>query len=252
MKKSAAEQHRLTFLVWLATVATSLAFLPALSQQRYALVGALVAAAVAVTGTLLRLVRIPAVVVLTAQLVVIVELLFFGYGRHLRFGFVPTKASFETLSRQLEKGMQVAQEYAAPAPASVGLLLMVVFFIAAMAAVADFLAVGLRRVPLAGLPLLALYTVPVAAVVDGVPFYGFLPGAVGYLVLLMADERDRLTHWGKQVTRTAAPGGCPRQHGYLRADRRGTPDLVPRVVSGRRAANRRPWLLEYVARAPGE
>ncbi len=208
MKKSAAEQHRLTFLVWLATVATSLAFLPALSQQRYALVGALVAAAVAVTGTLLRLVRIPAVVVLTAQLVVIVELLFFGYGRHLRFGFVPTKASFETLSRQLEKGMQVAQEYAAPAPASVGLLLMVVFFIAAMAAVADFLAVGLRRVPLAGLPLLALYTVPVAAVVDGVPFYGFLPGAVGYLVLLMADERDRLTHWGKQVTRTAAPEGA--------------------------------------------
>ncbi len=209
MKKSAAEQHRLTFLVWLATVATSLAFLPALSQQRYALVGALVAAAVAVSGTLLRLVRIPAVVVLTAQLVVIVELLFLGYGRHLRFGVVPTKASFETLSRQLEKGMQVAQEYAAPAPASVGLLLMVVFFIAAMAAVADFLAVGLRRVPLAGLPLLALYTVPVAAVVDGVPFYGFLPGAVGYLALLMADERDRLTHWGKQVTRTAAPEGGP-------------------------------------------
>ena len=239
MKKSGVEQHRLTFLVWLATVATSLAFLPALSQQRYLAVGAALAAAVAVVGTLLRLVRTPAVVVLTVQLLAIVELLFLGYGRHLAVGVFPTRRSFEALSRQIENGMGVAQEYAAPAPASVGLLLMVVFFIAAMAAVADFLAVGLGRVPLAGLPLLALYTVPVAAVVDGVPFYGFIPGAVAYLALLMTDERERLTHWGRQVTRTAAasPGGMDTS-GLTAAGRRisllalGAAVVLPIVVPG--------------------
>lgn len=205
MRKATYEQYRLTFLGWLATVATSLAFLPALVEQRCIAIGALVSAAAVVVGVGLRLVRTPAIVVLGAQLLTVAELLLVSFGRHLAYGVVPTRETFRALGRQLAAGLEVAQTYAAPAPASVGLLIMVVFFIAAIAALVDFLAVGLGRVPLAGLPLLALYTVPVAALENGVPFYGFLPGAICFVALLMADERDRLAHWGKQVTRTISP-----------------------------------------------
>ena len=211
MSKGGSEQYRLAFLCWLATVATSLAFLPALSQQRCIALGALVGAAAVALGALLRRLSFPVVVVLLAQLVTIPALLLLSYGKHLAYGIFPTMATFEALSHQLRAGVHVAQAYAAPAPASVGLLLMVVFFIATMAALADFIALGLGRVPLAGLPLLALYTVPVAALADGVPFYGFLPGAACYVALLMADERDRLAHWGRLVTRVSpAPSAVQR------------------------------------------
>lgn len=209
MRKAGYEQYRLTFLGWLATVATSFAFLPALSEQRYVAIGALLSAAAVLVGVGLRLVRTPSIVVLGAQLLTICELLLVSFGHHLAYAVFPTRETFQGLGRQLTAGLDVAQSYAAPAPASVGLLIMVVFFIATMAALVDFLAVGLGRVPLSGLPLLALYTVPVAALEDGVPFYGFLPGAVCFVALLMADERDRLAHWGKQVTRTVSPAPSP-------------------------------------------
>ncbi|MEJ7690940.1 MAG: DUF3488 domain-containing protein [Nocardioidaceae bacterium] len=80
--------------------------------------------------------------------------------------------------------------------------LLVLFGIGVVAVLVDFFAAGVRRVPLTGLPLLILYTVPVTALPDGVPIYGFLPGAAAYIALLLADERDRLSHWGRLVSRT--------------------------------------------------
>ena len=36
-------------------------------------------------------------------------------------------------------------------------------------------------------------------------FLGFLPGAIGYIAMLMVDERDRLAHWGRLVARDLSP-----------------------------------------------
>ena len=62
---------------------------------------------------------------------------------------------------------------------------------------------GLRRAPLAGLPLLALYTAPVSILDGGVSWLKFAAAAMCFLFLIAAEEAQRLAHWGHQVL----PGG---------------------------------------------
>jgi transglutaminase-like putative cysteine protease len=63
----------------------------------------------------------------------------------------------------------------------------------------DFLAVGLRRAPLAGLPLLAVYTAPVSILDGGVSWLKFAAAALCFLFLIAAEEAQRLRGWGHQV-----------------------------------------------------
>ena len=64
----------------------------------------------------------------------------------------------------------------------------------------DLLTVVLRRPALAGLPMLAIYSVPVAVYVDSVPVLPFIVGAVGFLWLLVADNVDRVRRFGRRFT----------------------------------------------------
>ena len=64
----------------------------------------------------------------------------------------------------------------------------------------DLLAVGLRRPALAGLPMLAIYSVPVAVYVDSVPALPFVVGAAGFLWLLVTDNVDRVRRFGRRFT----------------------------------------------------
>ncbi len=203
MKTSFTERYQISLLGLAATVATSLSFFPALSQKSYLVQGAFFAGLLVAFAMVLRAVRTHAVVVVLAQLVALVELLLLRFGDHQRWLVFPTAATFRGIDHVLASGSAVAQKYAAPAPPNAGLLLMVIFAICVMAILVDFLAAGLGRVPLAGLPLLALYTVPVAALPEGVPFYAFVPGAAVFIAMLMADERDRLSHWGRLVSRAS-------------------------------------------------
>ncbi|MGI8433421.1 MAG: transglutaminaseTgpA domain-containing protein [Nocardioidaceae bacterium] len=193
--------HRLAWWGWLATVLTSLSFVPALSGKGYLLTGALVAGAVVLTGAAARALRTPRLVVPFLQLLVLLELMVLGFGDRLAYGVLPTTGTAHRLVAVVSAGIDTAQRFAAPAPSSKGLLIMLTFGIGVVAVLVDLLAVGLARVPLAGLPLLALYTVPVAALPSGVPAYAFVPGAAAFVAMLMADERDRLAHWGRLVTR---------------------------------------------------
>ncbi|MDQ3480766.1 MAG: DUF3488 and transglutaminase-like domain-containing protein [Actinomycetota bacterium] len=202
------ERHKMALLGWLATVATSLSFSPALADKRFVLIGALLAALVICAGAVLRQLKAPWPVVLIVQLLLLLELLAVGYGKGLKYNVVPTDKTFAGIAQVLRAGVTTAQEYAAPAPKSAGLTLMVVFLIAMVAILVDLLAVGLGRVPLAGLPLLTLYTVPVAVLPTGVPIYAFVPGAIGYICMLTTAERERLAHWGRLVRRSEGPTGA--------------------------------------------
>jgi transglutaminase-like putative cysteine protease len=199
------DRYRMAFLAWLATVLMSFAFFPALSEKGFVFAGAFFSALVVLVGVGLRAIRTPSLLVLALQLVALVELLLIFYGESMKYLVFPTGATFDALNTELSEAMDVAQKYAAPAPPSPGLTLMVVFYIALIAMLVDFLAVTLHRVPLAGLPLLALYSVPVASLPHGVSFLGFLPGAIGFIAMLMVDERDRLAHWGRLVARDLSP-----------------------------------------------
>ena len=52
-----------------------------------------------------------------------------------------------------------------------------------------------RAAALAGLPLLALYGVPVAVVRDGVPWIYFALGALGWMALILAEGNERVGSW---------------------------------------------------------
>ncbi len=201
MSAALNERHRLALLGWAATVLTAFAFLPALTEKGFIFSAAFVAGLVVLVGVGLRAARAPALVILPVQLVALAEILLIGNGEKLKYGLIPTSQTIDRLDASIRSAMDIAEKYAAPAPPSPGLTLMVVFFVGLIAVLVDFIAVTLHRVPLAGLPLLALYSVPVAALPNGVPFLAFLPGAAGFIAMLMIDERDRLAHWGRLVAR---------------------------------------------------
>ncbi|WP_248965514.1 transglutaminase TgpA family protein [Sphaerisporangium perillae] len=112
---------------------------------------------------------------------------------------LPTKDSVVSLARLLGEGFDDIQRYAAPVPANPSISLLTAGGIGLIAVLVDLLAVRLRRAALAGLPLLALFTVPAAVLSDPISWPAFIIGALGYVGLLTADGRERLSHWGRAV-----------------------------------------------------
>jgi transglutaminase-like putative cysteine protease len=156
---------------------------------------------VAVTGMLLRSARVPTLLVPLGQLAVLVLWLNHTWAGDLMLGgWIPTPSSMEEVGLRIQDGSAAAQGYAAPVPESVPQIhALLIVAGSATAVVVDFLACGLRRVPVAGLPLLAVYTAPVSILDGGVSWWGFVLGAMSFLFLLASDEARRLAHWGRQI-----------------------------------------------------
>jgi transglutaminase-like putative cysteine protease len=117
-------------------------------------------------------------------------------------GIVPTTTSLRYLWSLAGQGL-AERVYAPPVPGNVGITLLTGGGIGLMAAATDLLAVRLRSPAIAGLPLLALYSVRITtnARQGGVgATVVFCLGMIGYLALLAADGRDRLRIWGRLVT----------------------------------------------------
>lgn len=72
--------------------------------------------------------------------------------------------------------------------------------------VADVVACSLRRPPLAGLVLLAVFGVSFSLVGGGVPWWIFALTAAGFLVLVGLHESDRIAHWGQRLDDHAVAG----------------------------------------------
>ncbi len=154
-------------------------------------------------GSLTRLRVLPALACLITYLAALLIYLnaAFAAGRSAA-GFVPTRASVHYLWSLASGGLS-ERAYAPPVPGTHGIVLLAAAGIGVMAVATDLLAVRLRSPAIAGLPLLALYSVPIttnakqggagATVV-------FCLGICGYLALLAADSRDRLRIWGRLVT----------------------------------------------------
>ncbi|MBN6054193.1 transglutaminase domain-containing protein [Nonomuraea sp. RK-328] len=112
---------------------------------------------------------------------------------------VPTKASVVELARLLGAGWSDIQRFAAPVPANTGITLLTCGGVGFIALLVDLLAARMRRAALAGLPLLALATVPATILADPISWPAFVIAASGFLGLLLADGRERVGHWGRAV-----------------------------------------------------
>lgn len=161
---------------------------------------------VAVSGALLRLTGLPTLLVLAGQVVVLGLWVTHRWAPETALGsWLPTPSSARRLLGVLEEGVAAAQSYAAPVSDSVPQIMPLLVLAGALTALlVDYLACGLRQVPLAGLPLLALYTAPVSILADGVGWWVFAATATGFLSMLANQEGRRLSHWGRQVGRASA------------------------------------------------
>jgi transglutaminase-like putative cysteine protease len=157
---------------------------------------------VAISGMLLRAVRVSAPLVALAQIALLAVWLHHRLaGPEALGGFLPTPHSLSAAADAIHRSYIAAQTFSAPVPASVPEFYpLMILMGAATAVMVDFLAIGLRRAPLAGLPLLAVYTAPVSILAHGVEWPKFAAAALCFLFLVTAEEDLRLSRWGQRLT----------------------------------------------------
>jgi transglutaminase-like putative cysteine protease len=113
---------------------------------------------------------------------------------------LPTPSTFTHFGQLFQEAGSDTRSYGVPVPDRNGLLFITVLGIGGCAILVDLFTVVLRRPALAGLPMLAIYSVPVAIYVDDVPVIPFIVGAIGFLWLLVADNVDRVRRFGRRFT----------------------------------------------------
>lgn len=121
----------------------------------------------------------------------------FPSGREI---LIPQPATLTHFADLIRQAGEDTRSYGVPVPDREGLLFVAVLGIGAVAIVVDLLTAVFRRPALAGLPMLAIYSIPVAVYLDSVPVLPFVIGAVGYLWLLVADNIDRVRRFGRRFT----------------------------------------------------
>jgi transglutaminase-like putative cysteine protease len=148
-------------------------------------------------------------------------------GRQSLARIVPTVTSMRQLAHVASLGY-AEHTFAPPVPDIRGIQLIATAGIGAIAILVDLLAVRARAPAVAGLPLLVLFSVPVATNVKHAGLgltLAFCLGITGYLALLAADGRERLRLWGRLVTVWQSAPGEEAAHG---------PDIRELAASGRR------------------
>jgi transglutaminase-like putative cysteine protease len=115
-------------------------------------------------------------------------------------GIVPTRATLDALLADIDRVVALSAEQAAPLSYSPALSGLIALAVATLGLLVDVLAMTARRASLVGLLLLGIYMVPVAALSGQVSMHAFWPGAVAWIGLLLASERNDMRRWGSVGT----------------------------------------------------
>ncbi|MFF4115254.1 DUF3488 and DUF4129 domain-containing transglutaminase family protein [Streptomyces sp. NPDC001714] len=200
---------RLALTAAAATLMASCALLPLVSPVTWLFQAAFLVAVQTGVGAAARRVPLARSLTVAAQALATLLMLTLVFARsHAIAGLIPGPDTFRYLGDLLQQGSDDVSRYAIPAPLTPGIRLMVVGGVLVVGLVVDTLAVTFRSAAPAGLPLLALYSVA-AGLSDGpTDWLWFLVAAAGYLMLLLAEGRDRLSQWGRVFGGAArTPGG---------------------------------------------
>jgi transglutaminase-like putative cysteine protease len=172
---------------------------------------------VATSGAVARWAR------LAAPLVVLIQVALSGIMASLILcdSPLPIGEGWVRLNDTFSGAVDAAQQYAAPVPehAEVGVYPLLIAGGLACMLMVDILACTLRRVPLAGLPLLTIYSVPVSMLTTGVPWWVFAATAAGFMLMLYLQVNDQLVRWGRPLGTDEAsdPAGFSVRTGAVRA-----------------------------------
>jgi transglutaminase-like putative cysteine protease len=119
---------------------------------------------------------------------------------------LPGPSALDRLAELAQQGNDDINRFAAPISIAPGVEMLAVGGVGLVALAVDTLAVTMRRAALAGLPLLALYTVPASVSPTGVSWEAFALGGAGFLTLLLTEARERLSRWGRPLQFATASG----------------------------------------------
>ncbi|MFF1509959.1 DUF3488 and DUF4129 domain-containing transglutaminase family protein [Streptomyces sp. NPDC058326] len=201
---------RLTLAAWGATLMGAGALLPLVKPATWIFTAAFVLALVSGVGALARRAPLARPLTLLAQVAVALVALTVIFAREQAIlWFLPGPQAFAHAADLFGAGAEDVGRYAIPAPDTEGIRLMLVGGVVAIGLIVDTLAVSFRKAAPAGLPLLALYSVAAGLSGGGAGWLWFLLAASGYLLLLLAEGRDRLSQWGRVfggAQRSGRPG----------------------------------------------
>jgi transglutaminase-like putative cysteine protease len=154
----------------------------------------LIGVVLAGAGSLARCSRLPGLAIVAGQLVL---------GGLLVLGTttgspIPTPSNVDTFMTALSEALESSRSYAAPVQSGVPpvhpLLLIGGTLVVLLV---DLIACTMRRAPVAGLVLLAAYTLPVAVTGDAVSWWLFAVIAGLFLTLVFIQHSDHVTSWGR-------------------------------------------------------
>ncbi|MFB8089304.1 DUF3488 and DUF4129 domain-containing transglutaminase family protein [Streptomyces sp. NPDC055992] len=202
---------RLALGAFAATLMAACAMLPLVDPVTWVVQAAFLLAVQCGVGALGRRVPLPRLLTVTAQALVMVVLLTVAFAREQAVaGVLPGPQAVRHLADLLSAGGDDVGQYAIPAPATPGIRLMLVGGVLLVGLLVDTLAVTFRSAAPAGLPLLALYSVAAGLADGAADWLWFVLAACGYLLLLLAEGRDRLSQWGRVFAGAArSRGGSP-------------------------------------------
>ncbi|MFE9447736.1 DUF3488 and DUF4129 domain-containing transglutaminase family protein [Streptomyces sp. NPDC006739] len=189
---------RLALCAAAATLMAACALLPLVDQPTWLMEAAFLVAAQTGVGAAARRVPLARPLTVAAQALAGLMMLTLTFARsHAIAGLVPGPDAFRYFADLLQQGSDDVSRYSIPAPVTDGIKLMLIGGVLLVGLIVDTLAVTFRSAAPAGLPLLALYSVAAGLSHGGADWLWFLVAAAGYLMLLLAEGRDRLSQWGR-------------------------------------------------------
>jgi transglutaminase-like putative cysteine protease len=206
----------------LALVAAATTWVALLSWKGFAIdypgfMGPLIVigAVVALSGAVLRWLRVPGALLVLAQLVIVGMVV----SLYLTGSLVPIGEAWLRLEEAFQDASETARQYAAPVPRSVPPIdPLLIAGGAACLLLVDIMAGTLRRVPLAGLPLLTIYSIPVSLLGGGVSWIIFTLTTMGFLLMLYLQESRQIARWGRPLGNDGVdPSGFGVSNGALRS-----------------------------------
>jgi transglutaminase-like putative cysteine protease len=212
---------RLTVVGAVASGLAVLSLAPVTEERAWVVPAALAIAIVAALGLGLRRLRVPLPLVVLGQVTALI--LWLGVlvaGDVAWFGVVPTISWARRMFIVFVDGITAVIQYAAPVAVTRGILLLLVGGAGLVALLVDLFAVGLRRVPLTGLALGAVYAVSASVAPGGLAWYWFALPAAGFLAILVAEGRTRVVRWGRSAGPSATHTRIPETDSLARNGRR--------------------------------
>jgi transglutaminase-like putative cysteine protease len=198
-----SQRHPYAVVAGIATIMAAFPLTQIFKEYTWIVYAAVAVCVVVGTAMLVRTVRGPVwtqVLAMMGALLIFLTAVFPSGHEFLRL--IPTAQTFQHFNDLLVLAGDQIRNEAVPVPdhSDGALLLLTTIGVGLVAIVIDAVAVGLRRPALAGLPMLAIYSVPVAVIPSNLSPVSFLVPAIGFMWLLISDSVERVRRFGRRFT----------------------------------------------------